>query len=147
MLIGDLGFCLSFGQGKKNERKEMKVITYDVWGKASISYSPIHRLIYDTTFQFMKGASRPVPMKCTCFCYMLVKRQVMRREESLEKLNELQPLVPLSIKERELQEAAVVNNNSGKLKRELTLVIMHFLPLKGNMSAKQTIWDTLKSGK
>lgn len=70
----------------------------------------------------------------------------MRREESLEKLNELQPLFPSSIKERELQEAAVVNNNSGKLKRELTLVIMHFLPLKGNMSAKQTIWNTLKSG-
>lgn len=57
----------------------------------------------------------------------------------MEQLNELQPLVPISIKERALQEAAMVNNNSGKLRRELTLVIMHFLPLEGNMSAKQTI--------
>lgn len=78
-------------------------------------------------------------MKCTCFYCRLLKGQVMRREESLEQLNELQPLVPLSIKERALQEAAMVNNNSGKLKRELTLVIMHFLPLEGNMSAKQKI--------
>lgn len=125
--------------GIKNRRKEIKVIRYDVSGKGSISYSPIHRLIYNTVFQCVNGAWRPIPMKHACFYYMLVNGQVMRREESLEQLNELQPFVPLSIKERALQEAAMVNNNSGKLKRELTLVIMHFLPLEGNMSAKQTI--------
>lgn len=66
--------------GTKSKRKEIKVIIYDVSGKGSISCSPIHRLIYNTIFQCVKGAWRPIPMKCTCFYYMLVKRQIMRRK-------------------------------------------------------------------